>query len=39
MRKFLASAAIVFTLAGTVQAQDFDKGWKAYEAGDYATAL
>jgi TPR repeat protein len=39
MRKFLSAAAIVFTLAGAAQAQDFDKGWDAYDAGDYATAL
>jgi opacity protein-like surface antigen len=39
MRKFLASVAVVFTLSGTAQAQDFDKGFEAYGAGDYATAL
>ena len=39
MRKFLASVAIVFTLAGTAQAQDFQKGFEALGAGDYATAL
>lgn len=39
MRNFLSAAAIVFTLSGTAQAQDFDKGWEAYLAGDYATAL
>ena len=39
MRKFLSAAAIVFTLSATAQAQDWDKGWDAYEAGDYATAL
>ena len=39
MRKFLASVAIVFTLSGTAQAQDFWKGFHAYAAGDYATAL
>ena len=39
MRKFLASVAIVFTLSGTACAQDWDKGFKAYQAKDYATAL
>ena len=39
MRKFLASVAIVFTLAGTAQAQDFNKGLQAYAAGDFAAAL
>ena len=39
MRKFLASAAIVFALTGTAQAQDFQKGLTAYRAGDYSTAL
>ena len=38
MRKFLSAAAIVFTLSATAQAQDWDKGWDAYEAGDCATA-
>jgi len=39
MRKFLASVAIVFSLAGTAQAQDFQKGLAAAEAYDFATAL
>jgi len=39
MRKFFASVAIAFVLSGTAYAQDFQKGWKAYEAGDYTTAL
>ncbi len=39
MRKFLASVAVVFTLADTADAQDFQKGLAAAEAGDYATAL
>ena len=39
MRKFLASVAIVFTLAGTAQAQDFQKGLAAAKRGDWATAL
>lgn len=39
MRKFLASVAILFTLSGTAQAQDWDKGRLAWLAGDYATAL
>ena len=39
MRKFLASVAIVFTLSGHAYAQDLQRGWEAYKAGDYATAL
>ena len=39
MRKFLSAVAIVFTLSGQAYAQDWGKGWKAYAAGDYATAL
>ena len=39
MRKFLSAAAIVFTLAGTAQAQNFQKGLAAAQAGDFATAL
>ena len=39
MRKLLASVAIVFTLSGTAQAQDWDKGYAAHKAKDYATAL
>lgn len=39
MRKFLASVAIVFTLAGTAQAQSWNRAIEAYEAGDYATAF
>lgn len=39
MKKFLSAVAIVVALNGTAQAQDWDKGRDAYEAGDYATAL
>ena len=39
MRKFLTSVAIVFTLSGTAQAQDFQKGLTAARAGDFETAL
>ena len=36
----IAAAVIsVVMLATSAFAQDFDKGWDAYEAGDYATAL
>ena len=38
MRKFLISVAIVFTLSGTAQAQDLQKGLTAYRAGDFVTA-
>ena len=31
--------AFLMTLSSPVVAQDFQKGWTAYEAGDYATAL
>src|SRR5215475_12715482 len=34
----LATIAILATLAGVAQA-GWDEGWKAYKAGDYATAL
>ena len=39
MRKFLTSVAIVFTLSGTAQAQDGQKGLAAARAGDFETAL
>ena len=39
MRKFLASVAIVFALAGTPQAQDYDKGVAAFFASDYTAAM
>lgn len=37
--KLLRAVAVGLLLAGTVSAQDFDKGRDAFEAGDYATAL
>ena len=39
MRKFLTSAAIVFTLSATAYAQDFQRGLTAFNAGDFVTAL
>jgi TPR repeat protein len=41
MRKLLSAMVIVFSMGmtGSVFAQDFEKGWRAYEAGNYATAL
>ena len=39
MRKFLASVAIFFALAGTAQARDFQKGLAAFESANYTTAL
>lgn len=35
MKKFLSAVA----LSGTAQSQDYARGYDAYEAGDYATAL
>ena len=37
--KLLSALAVSLLLAGPVSAQDWDKGFAAYEAGDYATAL
>jgi len=31
--------AVIFSNPGALLAQDFDKGWAAYKAGDFATAL
>ena len=41
MKKLLTALVIIVSLgtAGSVCAQDFDKGLRAYDAGDYATAL
>jgi TPR repeat protein len=45
MKKFISALAVVLALSvsslnyGTAQAQDFQKGAAAYDAGDYATAL
>ena len=41
MRKLLSAMVVVFSMGmtGSVFAQDFQKGLKAYEAKDYATAL
>jgi uncharacterized protein len=45
MKKFISALAVVVVLSvsslnyGTAQAQDFDKGLAAAQAGDYATAL
>ena len=38
MKKFISAVAVVVALSGTAQAQDYDKGVAAYNAGDYATA-
>jgi TPR repeat protein len=38
MRHLLA-AALAIALSSPLAAQDFDKGWAAYQRGDYATAL
>ena len=37
--KLLSALAVSLILAGPVSAQDWDKGFAAYNAGDYATAL
>ena len=37
--KFLSALAVGLLLAGPVSAQSLNKGWAAYDAGDYATAL
>ena len=39
MKKFLSAVAIIVALSGTAQSQDYARGYDAYEAGDYATAL
>ena len=39
MKKFISALALVVALSGTAHAQDFQKGYDAYQAGDYATAL
>lgn len=41
MKKLLTALVIIVSLgtAGSVCAADFAKGWSAYKAGDYATAL
>jgi len=41
MKKLLTALVIIVSMgtAGAVCAQDFDKGLRAYKAGDYATAL
>jgi hypothetical protein len=41
MKKLLTALVIIVSLgtAGTVCAQDFDKGLRAAQSGDYATAL
>ena len=41
IRKLLTALVIIVSMAtaGSVCAQDFDKGVRAYGAGDYATAL
>ena len=38
MRTILIAALIV-AFAAPLSAQDFSKGWSAYESGNYATAL
>ncbi len=37
--RYLLIAPLAVMLALPVAAQDFQKGWEAYERGDYATAL
>ena len=41
MRKLLSAMAVVFStgMIGSVCAQDFEKGVRAFETGDYATAV
>jgi uncharacterized protein len=39
LRSLLLSLALVFSTGTVAVSQDFDKGWDAYENGDYATAL
>ena len=39
MKKFISALAVVLALSSTAQAQDYDKGLAAAQAGDYATAL
>ena len=39
MNRSIAAAAVFILGASAVFAQDFDAGSRAYEAGDYATAL
>jgi TPR repeat protein len=41
LKKIVAAfiATLIFTSTGSLLAQDFDKGFSAYEAGDFASAL
>ena len=39
LKHLLISLAFLMTLSAPVAAQDFQKGFAAYEAGDFATAL
>ena len=39
LRTLLLSLALVFSASSAAWPQDFSKGFKAYTAGDYATAL
>ena len=36
---FCLTFTLIFGTAGTSHSADFDKGWKAYQTEDYATAL
>jgi TPR repeat protein len=39
MKKIILAVAVATMLSGAAYAQDFQKGFAAYQAGDYATAL
>jgi hypothetical protein len=42
INKLLVTLGLVFSMllsSGVVVAADYDKGWNAYESGDYKTAL
>ncbi|WP_435229433.1 hypothetical protein ACMAZE_12060 [Pseudopelagicola sp. nBUS_20] len=39
MKQITLAVAFLMAFNTSVLAQDFDKGFKAYQAGDYATAL
>ena len=37
--RIILIAVLIVAFAAPLSAQDFNKGWAAYESGDYATAL